>query len=104
MPTRRTSRKALEYLVTTGLLGKRQMQSYRILFAYGPLTAQELARHVPSGWKRLPELRSMGLVDEVGERRCTVTSRTVILWDVTDRMPNTDAPTPALKQKGLFDA
>lgn len=36
---------------------------------------------------RFTEMLEMGVIQEVGERVCSITGRNVILWDVTDQLP-----------------
>ena len=86
--TRETSRKAYLELVSNGRLGTMQYQVYTALERLGPATAQELVSAGTTGaWKRLPELRDLGIVFEVGKRRCRVTGRTAIVWDVEQSEP-----------------
>lgn len=40
---------------------------------------------------RVHELRNMGLLTELGKRKCTVTGMTVLLYDVTDKVPQKTA-------------
>ena len=98
--TRSTSREALAYIESSGILGKRRTQAYRFLFDHGPMTANELSQHAGnlSGlWKRLSELRSMGMVREMGERKCAITGRQAILWDVTEKLPAGSYSAPTKK-------
>ena len=36
---------------------------------------------------RFTELRKLGVIYEVQNRRCTITGRTSIEWDLTDKLP-----------------
>lgn len=94
---RQTSVEAYRYVQDSGVLGQRQFEVYDVLYRFGPLTANE-AFNIIAKEKRRPnfdsntrarftELREMGAIVEVGERVCSVTGMTVILWDVTDRIP-----------------
>ncbi len=93
---RKTSIDAYKQIEAEGLLSKRRWQVYKALFHEGPLTASQIANNIP-GFKsesvgfnvhaRLCELRSMGVVDEIGEVDCPITSRRVIQWDVNDKLP-----------------
>tara|TARA_R100000808_G_scaffold24092_1_gene54652 strand:- start:5158 stop:5472 length:315 start_codon:yes stop_codon:yes gene_type:complete len=47
--------------------------------------AQNLERHVPS--RRLPELRSAGLVENGPSRRCTVTGKNSLTWHPAGKPP-----------------
>jgi hypothetical protein len=58
---------------------------YRAIFAHGPATVSELLARAGSEGDfiaRLRELLARGLVGEVGQRRCAVTRRRAIAWDV----------------------
>lgn len=85
---RKTSVEAYDYIRASGVLGERQMRAYDCLYSQGPLTARELSDRAGEGmWKRLSELKEMGLVEEVGEVKDPDTRMTVILWDVTGEKP-----------------
>lgn len=87
---------------------KTRWEAYDLLFKYGPLTASELyakAKEVMGNpnlrdnhQKRLPELREMGVVVELGTKICSETGRNVILWDVTDRLPVKLGKKPTTKE------
>lgn len=74
--TRNTSREAYHKIKEEGLVGKRQMQAYEILFEHGPLTNSEvwaLAKNKygvmisPHGsGSRFTEMRDKGIIEEVG--------------------------------------
>ncbi len=85
---RHTSEAAFERLRVSGVLKTRRGQAYATLYERGPLTGMELERFsgVPGMWKRLSELKALGLAAEVGERACSVTGQPAILWDVTDHL------------------
>jgi hypothetical protein len=80
-----------------GLLGKRQLQVYEVLFAKGPLTGDvvlSLVKGTYGEWghpetvrNRLTELRGKGVVAEVGTAVSPLNGRHVILWDVTSKLP-----------------
>jgi len=92
---RDTSKLARDTIEKNGLLSKLKLQTYLALFEHGPCTAGEL--FFLAGWhhtknnhnisSRLGELRDIGVVKEVGERPCNRTGHTVIVWDVTSRLP-----------------
>lgn len=81
---RDTSRDAYDNLKE--ILTEKRWQVYRTLYGRGPMTAQELFKAVgcdtnQSG--RFTELRDMGLIQELGTKKCPVTGNTAIEWDVT---------------------
>lgn len=98
MGVRSTSIEAYNYIKENGLLSKRRLEIYEILFTKGPLTAGEIGRAMPNYraavstadrniHARLAELRDMLAIQELGTKICEVTGMEVILWDVTDRIP-----------------
>jgi hypothetical protein len=59
-----------------------------------PCTAGELQSYIDQNqiqvkhsWKLLSQLRDLGVVYEKNERKCNVTGRVVIEWDLTDKLP-----------------
>lgn len=70
-----------------GSLGDDQFEAYTAVFYHGPGTAKEIRKHVQSCYrdgfhKRLSELRRKGHIKETGVRKCKVTGRAAIVWDV----------------------
>lgn len=95
---RKTSIEAYNTIKDNGLLSERRWQVYDILFRNGPMTGGEVFQLMKKQYSvmaptnsnvttRLGELRNMGAAQELGRRVCTVSGMTVILWDVTDRLP-----------------
>jgi hypothetical protein len=89
---RQTSIDAYRKIEAEGLLSKLRFTVYDCVFHFGPMTAQECAKkinplHQKSITPRFSELESMGVLREVGERKCNVTGMTVIEWDVTKNLP-----------------
>jgi len=97
MASRNTSIKAYNEIMSEGLLGKRQMQVYSTLYAIGPATAAEVSEADTGSFTnpskgdnshaRLSELTEMGSVEQVGQKKCSITGREAILWDVTSAIP-----------------
>jgi len=101
---RETSIEAFRQIEEEGLLSDRRFQVYSYLFRHGPCTGLQVSGGVPGGWKRLAELRDLGVAREVGYTVCEVTGKTVLLWDVTDKLPDPNGlkPSPEPVQKTLF--
>lgn len=103
MGIRPTSKKALFELLSSGLLSRQREYVFRMLYHYGPATANELYEHMRESRSknagnvttRLSELRTMQCVDEVDKRECRITGKTCIVWDV-----NGNQPIPYYKPKG----
>jgi hypothetical protein len=65
-----------------GLVGKLQARILSGVRRFGPATAREICRdaQVPEGWRRFSELRRDGHIKIVGERVCSVTGKTAMVW------------------------
>ena len=106
MPVRRTSIETYYAIRDQGLLSRMRFLVYQCLFHHGPLTAQETFKRLrlesnQSG--RFTEMRDIGVIEELGERKCAVTGRNVIVWDVTDVLP-LEAPSDRRPTKAEFRA
>jgi hypothetical protein len=95
--TRKTSIDAYYKIKQEGLLSKRRMEVYEALYEFGPLTANELVRHMKrispesnqTGWNaRFSELQRLGVIHEVGVRCDEISGNQCIVWDVTDQLPS----------------
>lgn len=93
---RQTSAETYRQIQANGLLGRVRFMVYDLLYAQGPLTAAQVHSllskqhkydHGGTYTSRLSELRNIGVVRELGTCKCPLTGRTVILWDVTDKLP-----------------
>ena len=93
MSARQTSIDCFNQIRNEGLLSKRRLQAYEALLKIAPCTATELQKSMDYNnggrdcMKRISELRDSGVIYEKRERKCTVTGRNVIEWDLTDRLP-----------------
>jgi hypothetical protein len=89
---RRTSIECYNKIRDNGLLSRVRWKIYDCLYKYGPLTTRQVYKrlgitdigNISSG---LAAMRTRGCVDEEGEVVCEETGHTVILWDVTNRLP-----------------
>ena len=109
-PVRDTSREIYQKIRKEGLIGKKQIQVYEILFMYGPLTGSEVANwmdefHQKSNVSetvrnRLNELKAMGIVTELPKAPCPVTGNTVYRYDVNSKLP-VKPPRKLLKKEKL---
>lgn len=93
MKVRRTSLVAYQEITENGMLKGQQATVYNALFKHGPLTAQQVQemcfpKNGVQAWRRLPELRRMGVAQEVGEAVHPESGRPTILWDVTENLPD----------------
>ncbi len=102
---RKTSIEARRKIEENGLLSRLKLKTYLALDDFGPCTAGELFNF--AGWNhsknnhnissRLGELRDLGCVDEVGERPCTTTGHTQIVWQTNGGLPNRKPKTKKIK-------
>jgi len=108
--TRQTSINCYNEIRDNGLLSKRRLEVYDILYHNGPITAGELFQLGLRGgvWNnavkggicaRLTELRDAKVAAEVGLKVCSSSNKEVILWDVTSNLPTT--PKKNTKPKNL---
>lgn len=102
---RQTSIEAFNAIRENGLLTGLQFEIYSILFDHGPMTAGEAAqvyrsRHPQTNRqrneiaKRVSDLRAVGVVREIGARPCKASGMRVLVWDVTDRLPERESVRP----------
>lgn len=93
--TRQSSIEAYNDIKNNGLLSKRRLEVYIALYENGPCTTNELLKKMtfleknnnPSVHVRLNELKHLTVVREIGTTICSITNRTVILWEVTNNLP-----------------
>ena len=96
--TRQTSIEAYHKIKEEGLLSKRRLEVYEILYWFGPLSANEVFFKMSKGnmgpvnaasnsAARFSELRDRGVIRESGTKICSITKMNVIQWDVTSKLP-----------------
>jgi hypothetical protein len=103
---KQTSIDCYNQIKANGLLSKRRFEVYKELIGKTPCTATELQNSMDFNnggrdcMKRISELRDLGVIYEKGIRKCKVTGKNVIEWDLTDKLPLKDkAPVVTKKQK-----
>lgn len=81
--------KALREIRQEGLLGLQQEQVLDALVRKGPMTGRELNAHLDSlsAHKRLSELKRLGVIEKVEDRRDRITGRTAAAYAPTGRLP-----------------
>lgn len=92
---RETSIEAYNYIKENGFISKARFDVYEHLFYHGPCTAKQVViAFVSSGidlrgtvTPRFSELKNLGIIKEVGTTKCEESGHRVILWDVTNFMP-----------------
>lgn len=85
-----TSMMAYNDLVSSGKLGEKQQDVYHALSHMVEASNGELAKYlhwpINTVTPRVYELRSLGLVFEVGKRPCTISGRKAKIWSVCNKM------------------
>jgi hypothetical protein len=91
---RQTSINCYNQIKAQGLLSKLRLATHYAMLYASPCTAGELQSYIDNNqikvkhaWKLLSQLRDLGVVYEKNERKCNVTGRVVIEWDLTDKLP-----------------
>ena len=94
MKIRQTSIDCYNQIKEEGLLSNMRFRVYEAILRKAPCTSAEvlstmLSKNsaITSSRARFTELRELGVIYEVQNRKCTITSRTSIEWDLTDRLP-----------------
>lgn len=86
---RETSRQAYRQLVESGQLKGKQQTALLNVIEHGPATSAEIIQRISPNtnlWRaRFTELQARGLIVEVGQRKCTVTGRTALVWEYSGR-------------------
>jgi len=108
MKTRQTSIDCYNQIKQEGLLSKMRFKVYSALLSMGkPSTTREVYETmdvVKQEATRFTELRKLGVIYEVQNRKCTITGRTSIEWDLTDRLPINLKKSNKTKKHRLDDA
>ena len=110
MGTRATSINCYNQIKKEGLLSKLRLRTLNAMLYSAPCTAGELQNYIDQNqiqvkhaWKLLSQLRDLGVVYEKSERKCKVTDRLVIEWDLTDKLPIKPTTTSNTKKQRVED-
>lgn len=81
--TTQTSLDAYAHLIAAGILAERQVEAWIGLEQWGPMTGRELDEQLGKRglYKRLSELKALGLVRERTVRLCRISHRAAIVWE-----------------------
>ena len=108
MNIRQTSIDCYNKIKQEGLLSKRRLEVYEAILKNAPCTTNEALKDLYSGshgvGSRTTELRDVGVIYEKGEKKCSITGRNVIEWDLTDRLPVNLKKTNKTKKHRTDDA
>jgi len=108
--TRQTSINCYNEIKAEGLLSKKRLEVYEALLENAPCTSSEAVRNKNTSLfgigSRFTELRDLGVIYEKGSKKCSITGRNVIEWDLTDKLPTKEkvkkSPTKKEKKKHLM--
>ena len=94
---RDTSKEIYNKIVSNGLLSKKRLQIYDIIYNLGSMTGSQVAQiykenynasqHSESIRNRITELTQQGVVKEVKTGDCAITGKKVLWFDVTSKLP-----------------
>lgn len=111
MNTRQTSIDCYNQIKANGLLSKKRLEVYVAILKKAPCTSSEAmvdnlnsTNVLSQSRARFTELRELGVIYEKGERKCRVTGRNVIEWDLTDRLPKDIKLSTNTKKSRVNDA
>jgi hypothetical protein len=110
MGTRQTSIDCYNKIQAQGLLSKRRLEVLNTILQSAPCTSSEAITNAKVKFgvfgvsSRFTELRDLGVIYEKGIKKCTVTGRNVIEWDLTDRLPIDKKVTSITKKQKISDA
>ena len=110
MKIRQTSIDCYNKIKSEGLLSKMRLKVYEAILRKAPCTSGEAfatmttkENQISQSRARFTELRELGVIYEVRNRKCTITSMNVIEWDLTDRLPLNVKNTNKTKKQRIND-
>jgi len=111
MKIRQTSIECYNQIKREGLLSKMRFKVFEAILKNAPCTSAEvlatmLSKNsaITSSRARFTELRELGVIYEVQNRKCNITGRTSIEWDLTDKLPVNLKKTNKTKKHRTDDA
>ena len=111
MKTRQTSIDCYNKIKSEGLLSKMRLKVYEAILRKAPCTSGEAfatmttkENQISQSRARFTELRELGVIYEVQNRKCSITGMSVIEWDLTDRLPIKIKSSNKTKKQRVNDA
>ena len=111
MKTRQTSIDCYNKIKSEGLLSKMRLKVYEAILRKAPCTSGEAfatmttkENQISQSRARFTELRELGVIYEVQNRKCSITGMSVIEWDLTDRLPIKIKSSNTTKKNRVNDA
>lgn len=89
---RKTSIEVFRKIEADGLLSKLRFAVYKCLYDNGPMTAMEICSKLKIAKQvsispRMSELVERRVVEEIGEKICSITNHRSIIWATTNELP-----------------
>tara|TARA_R110002012_G_scaffold128149_1_gene280393 strand:- start:1164 stop:1586 length:423 start_codon:yes stop_codon:yes gene_type:complete len=110
MKIRQTSINCYNKIKREGLLSKMRFKVYEAILNNAPCTSGEAfatmttkENQISQSRARFTELRELGVIYEVQNRKCSITGMNVIEWDLTDRLPLNIKKTNKTKNQRIDD-
>lgn len=109
--TRKTSIETYNRITSGGLISKRRLLIYKIIYKTPELTGSQIVKQYKELYpattftysegirNRITELVAQGVVKELGVKPCPVTGSTVLFYATTDSLPAKVAKAKTKKQK-----
>ena len=111
MKTRQTSIDCYNKIKSEGLLSNMRFKVYEAILRKAPCTSGEAfatmttkENQISQSRARFTELRELGVIYEVQNRKCKITGMNVIEWDLTDRLPIKIKKSNKTKKQKIDDA
>tara|TARA_R100000781_G_scaffold539_5_gene904 strand:- start:1295 stop:1717 length:423 start_codon:yes stop_codon:yes gene_type:complete len=111
MKIRQTSIDCYTQIKQEGLLSKKRLEVYKAILKKAPCSSGEAfatmttkENQISQSRARFTELRDLGVIYERGEKKCSITGRNVIEWDLTDRLPINIKKSKTTKQHRIDNA
>ena len=111
MKTRQTSIDCYNKIKSEGLLSNMRFKVYEAILRKAPCTSGEAfatmttkENQISQSRARFTELRELGVIYEVQNRKCKITGMNVIEWDLTDRLPVNVKKSNKTKKNKIDDA
>jgi hypothetical protein len=111
MKIRQTSIDCYTQIKQEGLLSKKRLEVYRAILKKAPCSSGEAfatmttkENQISQSRARFTGLRDLGVIYEKGEKKCSITGRNVIEWDLTDRLPANIKKPKTTKQHRIDNA
>lgn len=110
---RKTSLSTYHKIKGEGLLSQKRMRVFEIFYEHGNLTGSQVAQYYKNKYptnqhsetirNRITELVGMKVLEELGTSVCPVSSREVLLFGLTDNLPQ-KLPMKKTKKKIISEA